>query len=258
MTKKLVSVCIPTYEMSGLGPEFLAYNFDILLQQTFKDFDVVVSDNSQSDVIKQVCDQYAKKLVVHYYKNNDPAHGMATNINNAMRHASGKLLKLLFLDDFLKSTTSLQETVDAFDFKNDTWLVTGFEHTQDGKAYINPKVPMYNEDVFLGENTIGSPSVLTVKNENLLFFDTNLKWLVDCDYYKRCYDTWGKPKVLSATTVVIRMGAHQVTNTEATVQLRRKEYHYMLKKHLSGIRYWRLKLADSLSYYRKKIRIKRV
>ncbi len=38
--KKLISICIPTYEMHGMGAAFLKQSFDMLKIQTFKDFDM--------------------------------------------------------------------------------------------------------------------------------------------------------------------------------------------------------------------------
>jgi len=49
-----ITVAIPTHEMEG-GPDFLEHSFGILKEQTFKDFDVVVSDNSENDEIELVC-----------------------------------------------------------------------------------------------------------------------------------------------------------------------------------------------------------
>jgi hypothetical protein len=49
----MMSVCIPTSDMSGLGAGFLRNNFDILIRQTFKDFNVIISDNSTTDAIEK-------------------------------------------------------------------------------------------------------------------------------------------------------------------------------------------------------------
>ena len=37
-----------------MGADYLEYSFNILYQQTFKDFDIVISDNSYDDSIKNV------------------------------------------------------------------------------------------------------------------------------------------------------------------------------------------------------------
>jgi glycosyltransferase involved in cell wall biosynthesis len=226
-----ISVCIPCYDMGGFGHVFLKESFDKLTEQSFKDFEVVISDYSKTPLVKHLCDAYSNKLPINYFVNTDPTGGMAANTNNAMRHAKGKIIKILFQDDFLYNEKALQTTVKKFKISRDYWLVTGCEHTQDGIHFLRPHYPKYNNQIYIGNNTIGSPTVLTIKNEQPLLFDPKLKWLVDCDYYQRCYNKFGKPKTTRAITVVIRQGKHQITNTEATEALRKSEYNYIVKKY---------------------------
>ncbi len=228
--QKLISVCIPTYEMRGLGDKYLKESFDILANQTFKNFDVVISDNSKTDIIKDVCEQYKDRLDITYLKNPGLVGTMPSNTNNAIRHAKGKLIKILLQDDFLYTERSLEEIAENFDLETDGWLVTACIHFRDGGTFYRPFNPRYHEKIHLGRNTISSPSVLTIKNENPLFFDENLIWYVDVDYYKRCHDAFGEPKIVNAINVVNRLGAHQVTNTQINPALSLKEYKYMLKK----------------------------
>jgi hypothetical protein len=250
---KLISVCISTYEMHGLGYNFLKNNFDILVEQKFKDFDVVISDNSIDTKIQELCVEYEDRLDIHYFKNQDLQKGMSTNINNAIKNATGRIVKILFLDDFLYDDTSLEIISKNFDLNKDKWLVTSCEHTLDGKTFIRTFHPKYNSKIHLGKNTIGSPTVLAIKNEDPLFFDTNLKWLMDCDYHKRYYLKFGEPKIINDITVVIRSGEHQATNTEATLDLRYKEYLYVLKKYEKGLKYWKLLIEGYSEHIARKI-----
>lgn len=227
----LLSVCLPAYEMGGKGHIFLKESLDILVKQTFKDFEVILSDYSPDNKIKDLCTHYQDKLTISYHKNTDPRVGLSSNTNNAIKHATGKLIKILFQDDFLYDEHSLQITVDNFDLEKDTWLVTGCIHTTNGKDFHRPHTPKYTKDIYLGNNRIGSPSVLTIKNDHPLLFDYNLKWLVDCDYYTRYCHLFGKPKIVKKITTVIRTGDHQITNTEASEALRAHEHDYMVKKY---------------------------
>lgn len=226
-----ISVCIPCYDMGGKGHVFLRESFEKLVEQTYQDFEVVISDYSKTPLVKQLCEEYHTKLPIQYSVNTDPTGGMAANANNAIRHAKGKIIKIVFQDDFLYDKNALQVITDNFDLNADTWLATGCEHTTDGMTFYRPHYPKYNRNVYKGENTIGSPSVIAVKNEAPLLFDPKLKWLVDCDLYKRYHDTFGPPKLTNAITVAIRTGDHQITNTEATKKLRRDEYRYVLRKY---------------------------
>lgn len=228
---KTLSVCIPTYEMNGVGHVFLKQSLDILTHQSFEDFDVVISDHARTDVIQDLCNEYKDRLDIRYYRNNEKIGSSSANLNNAIRNAAGTLIKILFQDDFLYSENSLQDTINGFDVTHDHWLVTACEHTRDGVNYYRPFYPKYNDKIHLGNNTISSPSVLTIKNERPLLFDESLTWFMDCDYYKRCHDAFGDPKILDTITVVNRTGVHQVSNTVADRALRKREYRYIIEKY---------------------------
>lgn len=228
---KSLSVCIPTYEMHGLGEKFLKQSFDILTRQTFHDFEVVISDHSKTNVIKDLCEIYKDKLDINYYKNSENVGSSSANINNAIKKARGKLIKVLFQDDFLYSENSLQETVEAFDLAKDAWLVSACIHTTDGIRFYRPFYPKYHDHIHLGRNTISSPSVLTIKNETPLLFDENLLQRMDCDYYKRCHDRFGDPRILNTITVVNRAGPHQISQMLITTDVADTEYAYLLKKY---------------------------
>lgn len=250
---KLISVCIPTYEMGGVGHVFLKQSLDILCDQNFKDFDVVISDSSKDDKIKNLCDSYKGKLEINYFRNKGST-GASSNINNSIKNATGKLIRILCQDDFLYGNNSLDIIAKNFDLNKDNWLVTACIHTKDNKNFFKPFYPKWNNKIHL-KNTIGAPSILTIKNENPLFFDENLTWLLDCDYYKRCYDKYGLPKIVNDTTTAIRLSEHQLTNTVATLKLRRYEYEKVLKRYEIGISYWYYKIINVLKYPIQKIKL---
>lgn len=229
--QKILSICIPTYEMGGVGHIFLEHSLKIIKKQTLKNFEVIISDYSKNDKIKKICKKYKKFLNINYYKNYNKKIGASTNINNAISKANGKLIKILFQDDFLFNEKSLEIIVNNFDLNKDGWLVTACEHSTDGKKFVRPFYPKFHQDIHLGKNTIGSPSILTIKNNNPLLFDTKLTWLLDCDYYKRLYYKYGEPKILNKICSVIRTGDHQLTNTSATKSLRNDEFLYIKNKY---------------------------
>lgn len=239
----MLSVCIPTYEMGGLGKPYLKESLDILSSQTYKDFEVVVSDNSQNSEIKVLCTQFSKQLNIHYV-HNSISYGISANTNNAIKHAAGKIVKILFQDDFLYSQDSLQCLADAFDLQQDHWLISASEHTCDGSGFYRPFYPKYHDKIFLGKNTISSPSVLAIKNDGPLLFDESLTWLMDCDYYKRCFDLYGPPKILKKINVVNRTGMHQASSAIVDSKMRKKEFEYIAKKYQNNLSFFdKLKLS---------------
>lgn len=208
------SIAIPAYGYNGKGREFLEYSFFIMESQTFKDFEVVISDHSTDDTIKNLCDDWSDRLDITYTRNDRGRGVISPNLNVAMSNCRGKWIKILFQDDFLYDTDSLKKTKDFINSNPDKqWIATKFCHSNDGINMYRDFYPTWVDDIWTGNNLIGCPSVITIKNENLLYFDETLNWLMDCEYYKRVYDIYGEPGILDEHTVVNRTNPDRLTNT---------------------------------------------
>jgi len=223
------SVAIPAYEANGKGVEFLKFSLNILENQSFRDFEIVVSDNSLDDKIQELCRIYSQKLNINYFKN--PNRSMSGNLNNTIKKCKGDFIKILFQDDFLYSKDSLSDIYKEID-RDTYWLVTGTEHLDDKNyRYIRPFYPTYNSNILLGNNTISCPSVLTIKNtEDIMMFDENLTWLMDVDYYERLYRKFGLPKILNKINVVNRLSQEQ-SSSIISQEIKNKETEYILTKY---------------------------
>lgn len=218
-----VSICIPVYPMEK-AKYFLERCLDSIISQTFEDFEVVVTDNSDDDELMKLCQTYA--IPIRYSKNE--RKGACANTNEAIKRARGAIIKILHMDDFFSSKDSLAELVGAF---KGGWLATGCTHTKNGKDRINPHLASYNHDIHIGNNTIGSPSVVAFENSNPLLFDESSVWLFDCDYYKRLYNRYGHPTIVRAFNVVIGLGQHQMTN-KIPDSVKRNEQIIMKKRYV--------------------------
>ena len=201
----MISVVIPTYQMQG-GVEFLKRSLEAIKRQTYKDVEVIISDNSDNDDIENLIQDYD----CLYFRN--PIKGMAENTNNAIDKASGDLIKILFQDDFLAHNEALENIVNNF---QGAWLVTGCNHLEadpmSGLGYVgNEHYAEWNDQIYI-RNTIGSPSVLTISKEVMLRFNP-YKYVLDADFYKRIYDQLGEPTILNDINVTIGLGKHQQTN----------------------------------------------
>ena len=65
---KFFSIAIPTYEMNGRGSEFLDFSLSQIYSQEFKDFEVIISDNSVDDSIYKVYKNWIDKIDIKYFK----------------------------------------------------------------------------------------------------------------------------------------------------------------------------------------------
>ena len=215
-----ISICVPVHNMER-SEYFLERCLDSILAQTFSDFEVVVTDNSEDDRLKKLCQKYG--MNIRWSRN--PRKGMAQNTNEALKLARGELVKILYMDDYFTDKDSLQDIVDAF---RGHWLVSGCLHN-DGSKVGRVHRPKFTKDILTGNNKIGSPSVLTMKN-GAAFFDESMTWLLDCDLYWKLSQKYGEPTYLNTNNVVIGVGSHQVTNLLTNKQ-KEDEEKYLSKKY---------------------------
>jgi len=135
-------------------------------------------------------------------------------LNSALQNCKGKWIKILFQDDFLFDTLSLEKQYNFIKSNNGMkWFATRFCHSSDGKNFYRDFYPQWVDNIWTGNNLIGCPSVITIKSDSLLLFDENLNWLMDCEYYQRMFLKCGKPLVLGEFTVVNRTNQDRLTNS---------------------------------------------
>lgn len=175
------SICIPTWEQHGVGAYFLT---DLLLsieRQTFQDYEIVISDHSKNDDIYYYV--LGRDKLVYVRNENDYGNGVA-NLNNCLKYASGEIIKIMFQDDVMFSAKCLEEFDAAFS-KDTEWAVCGCNHTRDMANFYQTMVPSWGNRLIEGVNTISSPSVLAIRNEDIELFDEKLTMMMDIDYYLR-------------------------------------------------------------------------
>lgn len=225
----MLSVAIPTYEAAGKCLYFLDKQFNLFRSQTFKDFEIVISDHSRGKEIEDFCKRVSD-LNVKYVKNTENIGSCSSNTNNAIRHSSGSIIKIIFQDDFLWSAQSLEIIVKSFDASTD-WMINACQHTSDDGVTFNREFyPYYNHKIHLGFNTLSCPSSLTIRNrEDKISFDERLNWLMDVDYYKRLYEKFGSPKILNEIVTVNRIWGNQLTNS-VSEETKNKELSLMIRK----------------------------
>jgi glycosyltransferase involved in cell wall biosynthesis len=211
--KPLISIGIPTYEMSGYGVNYLNELFNSINIQTFNDFEVIISDHSIDSKIKNFVKSSNFNFKINYFENQIMRGNPSSNINKIIEESKGDYIKFIFQDDLLDGEDSLENLVSEINLnKNTKWFLSGSSHLR-GETRINYLTPYYNEKIHLGYNTISSPSVLTVKNDQeTIKFNDEFIWLLDCVYYKECYLKFGQPTIINKFLIINRLSETQLTN----------------------------------------------
>jgi glycosyltransferase involved in cell wall biosynthesis len=96
----LVSIGVPVYN----GERFLAATLDSLLNQTYPELEIIISDNGSTDGTAEICRRYsAQDPRVRYYRS-EVNRGASWNYNRTFELASGKYFRWNAHDDKCEAT----------------------------------------------------------------------------------------------------------------------------------------------------------
>lgn len=223
----LFSIAISTYEANGIGVDFLKKNLDMIKIQTYKNIEVIVSDHSKDNRIRDLCTSYSYPKI-KYFKYDKDYGNSSSNTNNALNKCNGDLIKIIFMDDYLENEYSLQLIIDQFmKYPEKNWLINSYYHKKHTKEnYENIHHPTWN-DCLLLFNTFGCPSAVTLRNNIKTRFDSKLIWYMDCDFYHRIILEYGFPIIYHKPIVVNSIHEDQVTN-KINDKLVNKERDYLI------------------------------
>ncbi|MBE3088762.1 MAG: glycosyltransferase family 2 protein [Actinobacteria bacterium] len=93
----LVSICIPTYN----NARFLRESLDSIVNQTYSNKEIIVSDNASTDETEKIVKEYVEKYKVKYYKN-EKNIGAEANFTRCIELATGVFIAIYHSDDIYK------------------------------------------------------------------------------------------------------------------------------------------------------------
>lgn len=239
MNAPLVSICIPTYN-SG---EFIKRTLDSVLNQTYKNIEVIIVDDRSKDNTKEVIEEYNDERIKFVL--NERNCGLSKNWNNTLKKATGKYIKLLCADDVIYENC-IEEEVNALENNSDCSLVISNTHIVNSNDKITLKVKKLKKQgkydgkklakkSILLKNFYGAPCSTLFRRETVRrigLFDEELSLIPDYDLWLRLSyegDVYFIDKYLSAFRV------HRISNTNKLMNGRKDEYTnehiFMVKKH---------------------------
>jgi len=152
MTSPSVSIGMPVYNSC----KYLEETLSSLLGQTFKDFELIISDNASTDNTEQICRDYAKRDErIRYYRNRINL-GASRNYNRVFKLSTGKYFKWAAGDD-LCAPDYLRRCVSILD--NNPEVVICYSRTKiiDERGRV---IKDFNDNLHLQS---GIPSVRFIK-----------------------------------------------------------------------------------------------
>lgn len=126
-----VTIGLPIYN----GQNYLAQTMDSILAQTYRDFEIIISDNASTDQTESICREYAARDArVHYYRN-ETNIGASANYNRVFELGQGAYFKWAAHDDLL-APTYLERCVEVLDRDPDVVLAYTQAKAIDDKGNI--------------------------------------------------------------------------------------------------------------------------
>jgi glycosyltransferase involved in cell wall biosynthesis len=92
----LVSIGLPVFN----GDNYLRQSIQSILDQTFQDFELIISDNCSTDSTEEICKEFAEKSDKIIYFRQDKNVGAAANFEFTFRKSRGKYFKWQGHDDY--------------------------------------------------------------------------------------------------------------------------------------------------------------
>ena len=181
----LVSIIIPMYN----AQKFIRETLDSLLQQQYKNIEVIVVDNASTDNSIEIIKSYKEKLKIEVIKCSHNSGGPAKPRNIGIDNSSGEYISFLGADD-LWEPSKLIEQINIM-------VVGGYNFTCMSPISINEKsIPIkksrnnffssnkvYGLRTLLFRNTITTSSVVIKKDFLGLHRFNESKYIVTCEDY---------------------------------------------------------------------------
>ena len=106
--KELVSIGMPVYN----GEEFLRQALDSLLSQSYKNFELIISDNASTDGTQKICEEYiARDKRIRYIRQNENIEEL--NFEFVLKEARGNYF-MWVSDDDVWDSRFVEECIKRF------------------------------------------------------------------------------------------------------------------------------------------------
>ncbi len=161
--KPVVSVLVTVYKRT----QFISCALESVLNQTFRDYEIIILDDSGTSICKDICKSFLGMGHVHYHANSQTL-GVARSLRDGIKDSKGEFVAILNDDDYWEPDflTSLLPPLQADSRRvlafSDHWLMNANGELELDATEAN--TARYGR-AFLAEGDIPNPSeFILVKN----------------------------------------------------------------------------------------------
>ena len=228
-----VSVCIPVYN----GQAFLAETLRSVLDQTYRDFELVVLDNASTDATGRIARSFGDPRV--RVETNPTTIPQPDNWREAVRRCRAPLIKLVCADDLLHPRC-LEYQVGPMEADPGLAVVAARRHMIDersrvlvprrglgGMTGVRSSVEVARRVVRNGANPIGEPGGVLFRREHYYAaggWRPERRWVMDLDLWMRLLQ-YGEFLGLPETLAAFRVGRTSLSaENEASIYEQQKAF----------------------------------
>lgn len=208
MNATTFSIIIATYNSGNTLPRTL----DSLLNQTYKNFEVILIDGKSMDNTIEIIEKYQplfQSQHIDYKYISEPDKGIYDAMNKGILLAKNQIIGITNSDDYLEADTLEQVKHNISDFDYLYGNISTFNQKNEKKV-LKPKNSYYN----IKEFTIFHPA-LFIKSyvyKSIGLYKTQYKIASDYELYLRLYQSKFKGKYLDKTLANFYLGGTSNTN----------------------------------------------
>jgi glycosyltransferase involved in cell wall biosynthesis len=186
------SVVIPAFNEE----KYIGKLLDSLVNQGFKDFEVIVSDGDSEDGTKEVVETYYNKLPLNFISSKE--RGPANQRNNGARLAKGD--NILFLDSDCYVRPDFLRKVHKVISRSNCKAIIGFMRPDEKRLVFRIFYFFNNLFIFLSQFFKPGANGAFMMIERNLFnevggFDPEVKWAEDAEFFRRVKDVYSNNRV---------------------------------------------------------------
>ncbi|QXE20237.1 glycosyltransferase [Clostridium sp. 001] len=247
----LVSVCIPVYN----GEKYIKYTIDSVINQTYKNLEIIICDNCSTDDTVKIVESYNDKRIKLY--NNESNIGYTNNVNKCAELSNGKYIKYVYADDTIDKNC-IQEMVTVMEKNPDVTLCgVNFCHINEKNEVISEPILHMNSEKYpskvffkalvINGNIVGCPSNVMIRKKSFKsigLFSQEFKYVGD-------YNVWiklcklGNYYFINRKYMYIRTHGKSLTNQQISKIVRVREFYYLLDKYLDNINFTQVEIQQA-------------
>jgi glycosyltransferase involved in cell wall biosynthesis len=213
-----VSICMPTYN----GEKYIKQTIDSILNQSFKDYEVIFVDDGSTDDTCKIIESYNNKKFRLIKEKNSGS--MVKNWNRCFKYAKGEYIIFVFQDDLIakdcleKKVKLLDENPDVVFCYSASSIINDEGNKIITRRYFNKDTIIDGKDLISrsfnrGENIFGEPSNILFRKEicdKAGAFCDRLNYTPDLEYYLKIVK-YGKVAYINEDLTNFRISSSSMT-----------------------------------------------